>query len=95
MAKLHRPHSLDELLNAVEADGRSGLIRTVARQIGQSQPSFECIQESDNCFQGALTADDVWDCALDQAICLIDARMSPEVGAARATGASPTAAARA
>lgn len=62
MKRRHRPGSLDELLEAVEADGVSGLIRTVARQIGPNQPSFECIQESDNCFQGALTADDAWDC---------------------------------
>lgn len=75
----HRSRSLDELLEAVEGDGRSGLMQAVARQIGQNRPSFECIQESDSCFQGALTEDDVWDCALDQASCLMDARMAPEV----------------
>lgn len=79
MKERHRPRVMDELLDAVEAGGLPGLIKTVARQIGPNQPSFECIQESDNCFQGALTADDVWDCALDQASCLMDARMSPEV----------------
>jgi streptogramin lyase len=74
-----RPRIADELLRAVEAGGLTGLTQAVAREIGPNQPSFECIQESDNCFQGALTAEDAWDCALDQASCLMDAWLSPEV----------------
>lgn len=79
MKERRRSRVMDDLLEAIVADGLPGLTRTVARQISPNQPSFECIQESDNCFQGALTEDDVWDCALDQASCLMDARMSPEV----------------
>lgn len=73
-----RPRFMDELLRAVEADGQPGLIKAVARQIGPNQPSAECIAESDNCFQGALTEDDVWDCALDQASCLMEEVLEPE-----------------
>jgi len=78
-ANLQRPRIMDDLLRAVEADGRPGLMRAVAREISPNQPSAECIQESDNCFQGASTADDAWGCALDQASCLMDAWMSPEI----------------
>lgn len=67
-----------DLLDALETHGWAGLVQTLARQIGPNQPSAECITEADNCFAGALTADQAWDCALDMAQCIREADMAPE-----------------
>jgi hypothetical protein len=66
-----------EFIEAIEADGLTGLTRAVYRMIGENQPSAECIQEGDACFAGAADGDQAWDCALDLARCLRTSVMEP------------------
>jgi hypothetical protein len=67
-----------ELGRSIETGGVSGLVRTVARMIGEDQPNIDCLTEADNCFGAAADGDQVWDCVLDMAGCLRNSILDPE-----------------
>jgi hypothetical protein len=65
-----RARQLNVVLRAAQADGLSGLVRTVNVMVDPNGPSAECIQEADDAFASAANAEQVWDAAIDMASCL-------------------------
>jgi hypothetical protein len=65
-----RARQLDVVLRAAQADGLSGLVRTVNVMVDPDGPSAECIQEADDAFASAANAEQVWDAAIGMASCL-------------------------
>lgn len=78
MKQRRRHPVMNDLLDAVEADGLPGLIQAVAREIGPNQPQVECI-DADYTASGAQTAEQIWDAMLEYAACWMDARIPTEV----------------
>jgi hypothetical protein len=69
-----RARQLNVVLGAAQADGLSGLVRTVNVMVDPNGPSAECIQEADDAFASAANAEQVWDAAIGMASCL---RLAP------------------
>ena len=65
-----RVQPLSAVLERVQADGLSGLVRTVNRMVDPDGPSADCIQAADDAFASAATAEQVWGAALGMASCL-------------------------
>jgi len=74
----YRLERIRQLVEGVEADGMSGLLRTAARMIDPEGPSAECIQAADEAMDSAATNEQYYDAALGMATCLRQSGLAPE-----------------
>jgi hypothetical protein len=74
----YRLERINELVVGVEAEGKSGLLRALARMIDPEGPSADCIQATDDAMDSAVGDEQYYDAALGMATCLRQIGLAPE-----------------
>ena len=74
----YRLERINELVEGIQADGMSGLLRTVAIYVDPEGPSAECIQSTDNAMDSAVGDEQYYGAALGMAECFRQLLLAPE-----------------
>ena len=74
-ARLRRIH---DLVQGLETEGNSGLLRTLSLSVDPNGISAECIQAADEAMDAAVGAEEYYGAALDLATCLRESLLDPE-----------------
>ena len=75
----NRIREVSSTADAIEADGLNGFLLALPRMIRPGGADiFGCVSHADFCMGDASTAEEIWDCALDMAFCIRDAKIDVE-----------------
>ena len=73
-----RQRLVNEVADAIETGGLGGLLSALPRMIGPGADISGCVSDADFCMGDAGSAEEFWDCAVDMASCIRDAKVDVE-----------------